>query len=301
MLNPVAADSLAEDVPVRQNSAHKLPRREWLAKIALVYAKRRDKTALITNTHSGPLSVQRPFYPEGDSCCHTYLLHPPGGLAPGDCIDINVGLEKNTHALITTPSAGKIYRTDAASHLQQQIVNTQVDEGSCLEWLPQETIVFAGSNAKIHNRFQLQGDAKLIAWDVVCLGRRASNEFFEHGYCEQLIEIERDGELLLREKNAWQGDSSLMQAPWGMAGNTVAGTMIATIDVDRQHIDAWREQLLNAALAGEWGITQKPQVFIARYLGQSAQTCRQGFELLWQNLRPVLLNSDSCRPRIWNT
>lgn len=278
--------------------------REWLAQLRLRFAHGREKTTLIENTHSGPLNVQRPFYPElnqGSHCCHVYLLHPPGGLVAGDSIAIDVGVARQSHALLTTPSAGKIYQTDAARHLQQQQLNADIEDQACLEWLPQETIVFTGANARLRNRFRLQGDAKLIAWDIICLGRRASNEPFSNGRCEQVIEVERDGRLLLRERNIWPGDSPLMHAPWGMAGNTVAGTLIATISLTRHVLDDWRRELELQSLPGEWGMTQKPDIFIARYLGHSAQQCRRGFELLWRRLRPILTGHESCRPRIWNT
>ena len=45
--------------------------------------------------HEGPFCIQRPFYP-GDGACHVYLLHPPGGLAAGDelDLDVDVGAER---------------------------------------------------------------------------------------------------------------------------------------------------------------------------------------------------------------
>lgn len=289
------------DLIKHQSGAEELPKREWLARLRLGFDRIGDKTTLVENTHVGPLSVQRPFYPEDNGCCHTYALHPPGGMAPGDSIEISLALKKNGHALVTTPSAGKIYRTDRVGHPQQQVIHADIDGRACLEWLPQETIVFAGANARIHNRFQLQGDARLIAWDIVCLGRRASNERFDHGHCEQLIEVEQNNKLVLRERNIWPGDSELMQATWGMAGNCVAGTLFANVDTERRDLDLWREQLNSAALPGEWGMTQKPGLFIARFLGQSAQDCRRGFEILWRQLRPLMLGFEACRPRIWNT
>jgi len=54
-------------------------------------------------------------------------------------------------------------------------------------------------------------------------------------------------------------------------------------------------------LIGEWGISQKPGVFTARYLGASAEQGRRGFEYLWSQLRPLVNGREMCRPRIWNT
>ena len=75
----------------------------WLAQLELVYAKRHDKTVITQRQHIGPLTVQRPFYPEAE-VCHTYVLHPPGGVVGGDQLTLNVTVESGAHALITTPA-----------------------------------------------------------------------------------------------------------------------------------------------------------------------------------------------------
>ena len=55
----------------------------WQAQLDLEYGLRGAKTRLTHKNQSGPLAVQRSFYPEGNTC-HNYLLHPPGGVVGGD-------------------------------------------------------------------------------------------------------------------------------------------------------------------------------------------------------------------------
>ena len=55
----------------------------WQARLDLEFALSQQKTVISKRRHSGPLTIQRPFYPEGD-VCHLYLLHPPGGVVAGD-------------------------------------------------------------------------------------------------------------------------------------------------------------------------------------------------------------------------
>lgn len=283
--------------------------REWLAAIALTFVGKPQqkadgsesiKTKLMRAKHVGPLRIQRPFYPDGD-CCHCYLLHPPGGIAPGDNLTIEADLSQQSHALITTPSAGRVYTSDSHRHAQYQGIAARVSEDSFLEWLPQETIVFSGAEVQLINRFELDSTSQLIGWDLVCLGRRASGEEFESGQCVQSIEILRDNRLLMRERTQWHGGSAALKSPWGMAGHVVQGTLFATFDASRQQMDDWREGLENLALEGEWGLSQKPGVFTARFLGKSAEQGRKGFEYLWTQLRPLMNGLEYCRPRIWNT
>ncbi len=282
------------------NDKKSLPSRHWLAELSLSFKLRGTKTTLSRIKHLGPLRVQRPFYPE-DDCCHVYLLHPPGGIAAGDKLSIEFNAEHSTRVLLTTPSAGKVYGSDEQSSPQRQVVRGSLAKGSCLEWFPQETIIFSGAEINLETHFDLGEDAKLCGWDILCLGRRASGERFENGNCTQLITVTKNSQTLMRERMQLRGGEQSLQSPWGLGGNVVVGTFYATISASRQQIDDWRQALAELEQSGEWGISQKPNLFLARYLGQSAAQAKSGFELLWKCLRPDLNGRVACRPRIWNT
>lgn len=70
------------------------------------------KTRLYHRAHTGALMVQRALYPEPDSqagICHIYVLYPPAGIADDDRLTLKFNLKSNSHAVITTPGAGKWY------------------------------------------------------------------------------------------------------------------------------------------------------------------------------------------------
>ena len=95
----------------------------WKAQLTLGFESRSGKSVLANRTQSGPLTVQRPSYPEGD-VCHLYLLHPPGGVVGGDELHINVNADKQANVLITTPGATKFYRNTGklAKQIQTLVV-----------------------------------------------------------------------------------------------------------------------------------------------------------------------------------
>jgi urease accessory protein len=293
------------------------PLRQWQARLHLGLQRRDGKTVLVDNEHFGPLRVQRPFYPEQHDCCHIYLLHPPGGMVVGDLLEISVKQGPGTRALVTTPSAGKIYGVQGAHTVQRQLVDLQVDDRACVEWLPQENIAFNGANGRLATRLQLNGTAKACIWDIVCLGRPAAGEVFAQGRCDQTLEVWRDQRLLLLERNRFIGGEALLDASWGLKGCHTSGTMIMTVEPDRETVDDLLEHL-NALMPERgphhWGLTQKGELFIARYIGQSSLCARRGLQFLWQSLRPMLDDKlDGIRPsvdgkprevmtpRIWNT
>lgn len=274
------------------------PSRAWAADISLSFLVRGGKTLLGPTAHQGPLRVQRPFYPE-DDVCHIYLLHPPGGMAPGDNLSINLSLPDATQVLLTTPSAGKIYSSDTHRHAQRQSITAKVSASSCLEWLPQETIVFDGAEGELFTKITLEEDANVFGWDVVCLGRLASDDLFENGRCHQVIELWRNQKPLHIEHTRFNGQSPLLSENWGMQGRTVTGTAYATVTLNADECDQLRTAL-DQRESGLWGVTQKPGVLLVRYLGDSAMACRDGFVVAWEFVRPLLNGRAVCPPRIWN-
>ena len=114
----------------------------WKAELKLRFSRTVNKTVLSERSQKGPLTVQRPFYPEGE-CCHVYVLHPPGGIVSGDQLAIAINVDENAKALITTPGASKFYRSSGEQAFQT--IALSINEGATLEWLPQETIIFEGA------------------------------------------------------------------------------------------------------------------------------------------------------------
>jgi urease accessory protein len=178
----------------------------WQASLALQFCHTPEKTLLHSARHVGPLTVQRPFYPE-DETCHLYLLHPPGGIVGGDELDISVHLQANSHVLITMPGASKFYRSSGPK--ARLVQRFQLDENAMLEWLPQDTIVFPGANAALKSVFHLHATSTLLAWELYCLGRPVMQETFSHGTLESRLEVWRDGEpLLIERQHLTDGDLS---------------------------------------------------------------------------------------------
>ncbi|APZ44328.1 hypothetical protein BW247_15535 [Acidihalobacter ferrooxydans] len=269
----------------------------WRARLELGYAPRAGRTIPIHRRHIGPLLVQRPFHPEGE-VCHTYLLHPPAGIVQGDALEFQVEAAAGAHALVTTPGAGKFYRsTGGEAHVVQRF---HVTDGAAYEWLPQETILYAGSHARLETHVTLEGSARYLGWEIVCLGRPAADERFDEGRLVQRLGVERDGRPLLHEQLVLDGGSAQLVGIWGMQAQPVTATLLCTADFSA----ARSEALCTAAgepLTGMGGITVVDGLLVARYLGPQARHAREWFVRLWTVLRPEVFGREACVPRIWAT
>ncbi len=273
-----------------------LHEQSWRAQLELGFARRAERTVISHRKHVGPLVVQKPFYPEGD-VCHVYLLHPPGGVVGGDRLEIKAAVDQQAHALITTPASGKFYRSN--NTLATQTQHLTVAGGAILEWLPQETILFADSHVAMTTRVDVVEDANFIGWDIVCLGRPASGEQYDRGQCRQAFEIWCDEKPIIIERALFKGGADMLSAPWGMAGYSVSGTMIA-INADESLLQALREIEIEKG-RGQFSVSLIDGALVCRFLGHQGEAARRCFVQAWQLIRPKLIGRQASVPRIWNT
>jgi urease accessory protein len=271
--------------------------RGWEAELGLEFASSHGRTVL-ARRHSGPLTVQRPFYPEGDAVCHVYALHPPGGVVGGDRLCFDVRAKENAHGLVTTPAAGKFYRSAGPIAVQEQ--RLRVDAGGALDWLPLETIVYPGADARLETRVDLAGDACFFGWEVVCLGLPASGAPFDRGRFIQSFEVYRDGDPVLLERARYQGGSALLTEPWGLDGFTVFGTLIGTVD-SAPLAEMIRERARESATTERFSLTRVDGLTVCRVMGDNAFKVRDLLAAAWSAMRTDRLGRSACPPRVWNT
>ncbi|MGY1451526.1 urease accessory protein UreD [Pseudomonas chlororaphis] len=266
----------------------------WHAELELGYARFGDSTRPVQRRHKGPLRVQKHLYAEGPEVCQHIIVHPPGGIAGGDRLQIRASVERDAWAQLTSPGAAKWYRANGPAY---QTLELNVAAGATLEWLPQETIVFSAAQAELSTRIELHGDARLFYWDVVALGRPASDERFDLGHFQSHLDIRRDGQLLWHERQRIGGGDGLLDSPIGLDGQPVFATLLATGEIDSQLLERCRS--LPHAVRGD--LTQLPGLLVARCLASEALLARAWLIDLWRLLRPALLGREALPPRIWNT
>lgn len=269
----------------------------WLAQLSLAFEKRQERTILVRRQHYGPMVIQKILQPQADAAAHGVIVHPPGGIAGGDQLELRVELADKAQVLLTTPGATKWYKS--AGRLASQQVDITLAAHSQLEWLPQENIFFSGAEVSLKTNVSLAENAKLATWEIVSLGRRASGECWQHGRLKQHLTISREQRLIWSESALLDSQSKVLQAKAGLKGYGVFGCFI----VAAGHLpDALLDQCRSVkADSGVYGVSALPEIFVARYIGDCPQQARQYFEKLWCCLRPWYASAEVVRPRIWAT
>lgn len=270
----------------------------WRAFLGLGISERNGKSSVTHVEHQGPLRIQRAFYPEETGTAHIYLLHPPGGVAGGDQLRLEVEVGPEARCLLTAPAAAKLYRTsERKSEVSQWLT---VREGGVMEWLPQETIAFSGARCRLSTFVHLEPGARFIGWEITCLGRPAAGEAFDSGQLDQRFEVWRDEEPIYVDRLLVGDESEAQAAVWGLDGQCVLGTLLIAAEA------GGLVELIRGVLAASpmWSenaaCTELDGVVTVRHIGPSARECWKLFVKVWEAVRPAALGAEAVCPRIWS-
>lgn len=279
-----------------------LARPGWHARLQIDYRRDGERT-LSHDRHDGPLRVLQPLHPEGPGIVHHVLVHPPGGIAGGDTLELRLGLARGSHALLTTPGATRFYRS--AGPLARQDVEATLADGARLEWLPLETLAYSGCAAENRMRITLAPGAETIGWDILALGLPAAGAAFEHGSIVQHVEVPG---LWLERGRIDAQDHRLLDSPLGWAGHRVLATLWFAAGAPLA--DARREALLETARAATTdhplhatcGVTApQPAVVVLRVLAPRVEPAMQLLAQVWARWREAAWALPACPPRVWRT
>jgi len=307
--------------------------RSWEASLRLRFGSRDAQTVLLENQHRGPLRLikvldsgddampapagTRAFGVPASSTVRgvdAVIVHPPGGLAHGDSLNLAVALEPGARVRCTTPGAQKWYRGQA--HAQTGV---RLGSQAQLEWLPQPTIVYDGAQLDQRLEIHLAADAATVGAESLVLGRRAMGERFARGWVRQSIRIARAGELLWHETTDADAQNKLWDSPAGWAGRSVGASVwalasptqggLAASHRDQEVVEHWRSLLVAAGanqpdgahrlLAGATALA--PGFVLAKLLGDDPEQVTELIQSLWAAARPLVLGRAARPLRLWAT
>lgn len=268
----------------------------WVGKLDLKFSLKNGRSMLTKNSHFGPFFVQKSFYSSDDNITpNVYLLHPPGGLVGGDQLVLSVQLEPNSRALITTPSSTKFYRTNGKYALQENVF--LLSNYSVLEWIPQSVIFFAKTKARISSTFKLSKGARMVAFEMLCLGNINISTSIYPEEIDVFSSISLPCSVGLRDRLKINALDCLDK----LSGFHIVASLFA-VPADEVLLKRVRQLIkepINNIQIG--GATLLDELLVVRLLGNDNQRLKALLNYIWSVIRPSVVGKEAIIPRIWFT
>lgn len=260
---------------------------------ALVYEFEPEgpRTVLTRSSCTTPWHHFPPSCLDDSGCAYTWLVNPSGGLVSGDHLSVEAHLHAQSHVLLTSPSANRVYRSLAEPSVQS--VRLSVGPDARLEWLPEVTIPFAGSRFRQSIHVDLAPGATVVLWDAMASGRVARHERWAFASLENEICIR--GSLGKSVAERYRLVPGLLPESVGLVGSW---DYVASLFIIGDAVDAYVWAHLDSVLAATLeerpglvlGAVSIPAVsgLVVKLVARSAPDLTAVQEAMWTAIRKEL-------------
>jgi urease accessory protein len=258
----------------------------------LCFQQRGPNTVLTQSRSTLPLQASKPMEIEGSGdAAWVMLLNPTGGLLGGDCLTTTIDLAKDSHAVLTTPSATKVYRADFAPTAHRTVIH--LAEDAVLEYLPDHVIPHPGASLIQSLSIDMEPGSRAIVLDAFSVGLVARGERWLFKELTTEVLISRSGQPVCRDRICIQPDSWIPSGLGGMEGASYSATMLLCADGTLDWHDI--AGTFTTCFSDTQGATGAASALanggcLIRYYTHSAQCLKEITRTLWAMARCALLD-----------
>jgi len=189
---------------------------------SLTTLQRAGATRLATLYQDGCAKIRLPN--THSPAMEAVLINTAGGLTGGDHMQWSAELAPQGRMVLTTQACERIYRSiGGPATIETRLA---VGAGAHLDWLPQETILFAASQLDRRIHIDLAEGASLTAMEAVLLGREAMGEIALDARLRDNWRIHRNGTLIHAEATRLDGTAAERDGLSLLAGRRAFATLL---------------------------------------------------------------------------
>ena len=180
-------------------------------------ADAKGRTFLAKQSFRAPIHLSKPHW-DGNYLIIN-VVNPTAGLFAGDHIDIMVRVCAGARAVLTTPSATRVFR---AKYPRQRVEIWQsivIEDGGRLDVCPEVLIPHGGARYFQATRIEVHEGGELFSTEMLAPGRTASGEAFAYDQLEFSSDLIAEGQLAVRERYCLDASSEGLQSMRGRFPN----------------------------------------------------------------------------------
>ena len=254
----------------------------------------RKKTIIREQYCKVPLCIQRAMYLEESlpAMAYVYIVSPSGGILQGDRYQIDITLSNSAIAHITTQGATRIYKMER--NFGTQMVNIVVEEGSYLEYIPDQIIPFRNSRFFQPVHLKIHDNATLIYSEMLAPGRVASGESLEYEICYiKTMAINQQNKLTFTDMVKLEPKKENLRldgilSKFDVVGTTYIITRVCYVEELKGEINSVLDKIEGEIVGGASILPDKKGI-IVRLLGtRSAEVRNAIFEIVRASRKRIL-------------
>lgn len=268
--------------------------------LRLRLAPRGSRTVAVDQYHEGALQTLRPMYLDDTGQVCYQIVNPGGACLRGDRYRIEVELAAGAHALLTTQSATKVYRTPQV-HAEQHLT-VRLGSDSVLEYLPDPLILYRDAHFRQFGTVDMDSSSTLVMSEIVTPGWAPDGSVFAYERLRMRNEIQVDGRLLAIDNLVVAPAEAGPHGLGFMEGHTHLGSLVvvdrrcdeALLDDVHDLVEGHGETVAGLSALGGPGLSGCG--FVIRALGDDTGELREALDAVvallrdrWTGQRPVNL------------
>lgn len=255
-----------------------------VSELKLRLSNKDNKTIISDVYFTAPFKIAKPFK-FSDNGLKILIMTASSGIMSGDEQNVEIDVNENATALITSQSYEKIHKMDSGFAKRDSII--KVDKNATLIYTPQPTIPFKNSKFISKNKIYLMDNtSKLILSEVLTCGRYGLNEKFDFDIYSSYNSIYQNEKLIIRDNMNLNPTLKDLNGFGFFEGKTHLGTMFICNFVKDDLIQKIRELIERHKVDGGATYLQHNNICI-RTLGDSSEQILNLFDdiILLFNLR----------------
>jgi len=213
-------------------------------------AEARDdgQTFLAQQSFKAPFHLSKPYW-DGHALI-VQMVNPTAGILSGDRLSSEITVGSGAAALITSPSATRIFQMNEGEAESRQ--HFKVETGGWLEFMPEPLVPHRGSRFSQRTEIDLATGGELFFADLLMPGRIARGETWSWEKLCLGLTLHVGGELILRERLDQSGPALKSLAELAGAGEGACFANLVFVSPRLDSSGAWREALVALHGDGVW-------------------------------------------------
>ena len=229
------------------------------------------------------------------------LINLAGGITGADCFQQTIHFGEETHAVVTTQAAEKIYRASHGADPADIVNALTIEADAYAEWLPQETIFFEGGRLNRRLEARLDPTARLLACEAIVFGRTAMGETVRDGYLRDDWRISVGDRIAFADGMRFDGaiQDRLDRPAIAEGGRALATVLYVGPDSERL-IGKAKSTLAPFQLKGRRVAASRfGDLIVARFIAADGQALRSMLEAYLSTMRRVAAGA-AAAPKLWH-